>query len=514
VKQLSRRTFVQIASVGCVMCSARDPRFLGSTTETNLDSLASLSLAEASRLVAAREITATELTTACLERTTTYNPKLNAFISVMREEALARAAQLDKEALTGKIRGPLHGIPIAIKDNIDTAGTATTAASEALKDRIPVADAEVIRRLKEAGAVILGKTNLQEFAMGDSSATSYFGPVHNPWALDRIPGGSSGGSAAAVISNLSFGALGTDTGGSIRMPAAYCGVVGLKPTYGLVSLRGIIPLIYSLDHCGPIARTVEDTAILLNAIAGYDKQDVASVQSGQQDYVEALKQSVSTIRLGTLRDPFFEKLDAEISKAVEQALTILAKLTLNIRDIVLPDWSRITKTSLDGEIEAFHQELFRKGEMLYSLPQRNRLKSLQTKMDDTSTQGCSTKIVDYVRARWELDGLRKSIDDIFAQVDVLVLPTERIMPRTIAEALNRERHPGGNKLEDTSNDFAFNVFGIPAISIPCGFSSQGLPIGLTMAAAKFSEGTLLRLANAYEKATAWYRFKPPLSGGT
>jgi aspartyl-tRNA(Asn)/glutamyl-tRNA(Gln) amidotransferase subunit A len=196
----------------------------------------------------------------------------------MRDGALAQAAHLDEEAKAGKFRSALHGIPIALKDNIDTAGTRTTAASGVFDDRIPDQDAEVVRRLKEAGAVLIGKTNLHEFASGGSSASTYFGPVRNPWALDRIPAGSSGGSAAAVISDLAFGALGTDTGGSVRMPAAYCSIVGLKPTYGLISIRGIIPLTYSLDHCGPMTKTVEDAAIMLNHMTGYDSHDVASVE--------------------------------------------------------------------------------------------------------------------------------------------------------------------------------------------------------------------------------------------
>ena len=215
--------------------------------------LAWLSLTQAAELVAANKVSPTELVTACLDRIATYNPKLNAFITVTREAALARAKAL--EASTGP-RGPLHGVPIALKDNIDTAGIRTTAASSVFDDRVPAEDAEVARRLTAAGAIVLGKLNLHEFANGGTSATSYYGPVRNPWALDRNPGGSSGGSAAAVSAALCYGALGTDTGGSIRTPASYCSIVGLKPTYGLVSIRGIIPLVLSLDHCGPMTRTV------------------------------------------------------------------------------------------------------------------------------------------------------------------------------------------------------------------------------------------------------------------
>ena len=230
--------------------------------------LAWLSLAEAADLVAARKVSPTELVTACLDRIDVYNPKLNAFITVAREAALARAKAL--EAGTAP-RGPLHGVPIALKDNIDTAGVRTTAASSVFDDRVPTEDAEVARRLTAAGAIVLGKLNLHEFANGGTSATSYYGPVRNPWALDRNPGGSSGGSAAAVSAALCYGALGTDTGGSIRTPASYCSIVGLKPTYGLVSIRGIIPLVLSLDHCGPMTRTVGDAALMLKVLAGYDR---------------------------------------------------------------------------------------------------------------------------------------------------------------------------------------------------------------------------------------------------
>src|SRR5712691_8326248 len=285
------------------------------------EDLAALSLTEASSRIRTRSVTPTQLTEACLARIDTYNPKLNAFITVLRQQARAQARELDAEQNSGKLRGPLHGIPIALKDNIDTAGIRTTAASALFDDRVPDADAEVTRRLKAAGAILIGKTNLHEFAMGGTNATSYYGPVRNPWALDRNPGGSSGGSAAAVSADLCFGALGTDTGGSIRIPAAFCGVVGLKPTYGLVSIRGIIPLTLSLDHCGPITRTVEDAALMLNALAGYDKLDIASVEHSKEDYAAAIRQSVSGLRLGIPRAPFFDLADSDVTKAVDEAIS-------------------------------------------------------------------------------------------------------------------------------------------------------------------------------------------------
>src|SRR5216684_2907708 len=317
------------------------------------DDLSTLSLAEASARIRSRSVSPVQLTEACLARIQTYNPKLNAFITVLRNQALAQARELEAEQRSGKLRSPLHGIPIALKDNIDTAGIRTTAASALFDDRIPDQDAEVVRRLKDAGAVLIGKTNMHEFASGGSSVSTYFRPVRNPWALDRIPAGSSGGSAAAVISDMTVGALGTDTGGSVRMPAAYCSIVGLKPTYGLVSIRGIIPRTYSLDHCGPMTKTAEDAAILLNAMVGYDKLDVASVEHAKENYVTALKQPVSGLRLGIPRAPFFDRLDDETSKALEDAIAVLGKLTKSTKDMHLPSPGAYSRTFLDGEVEAF-----------------------------------------------------------------------------------------------------------------------------------------------------------------
>jgi aspartyl-tRNA(Asn)/glutamyl-tRNA(Gln) amidotransferase subunit A len=295
--RIDRRTFISFSAAACAM-RVMPRAAVGATSEPASQDLCASSLSEASKRIHAKTLTSAELTRACLDRIKTYNPKLNAYITVMERQALAQAVRLDLEVKAGKFRGRLHGIPIGIKDNIDTVGVRTTGASAVFDDRVPTEDAEVTRRLKEAGAVLIGKTNLHEFAMGDTTASTYFGPVRNPWALDHVPAGSSGGSGAAVAGDLCFGALGTDTGGSIRMPAAYCSIVGLKPTVGLVSIRGIIPCVYSLDHCGPMTKTVEDAAITLNGLAGYDKLDNASVEHPSEDYVESMKQSISGLRLG------------------------------------------------------------------------------------------------------------------------------------------------------------------------------------------------------------------------
>ncbi|HYL76081.1 MAG TPA: amidase [Bryobacteraceae bacterium] len=463
------------------------------------EDLADLSLAEASARIRARTVTPIQLVQACLARIEVYNPKLNAFITVMREHALAQARELEAEQRSGKLRSPLHGIPIALKDNIDTAGVRTTAASAVFDDRIPAEDAEVTRRLKAAGAILIGKTNLHEFAMGGTSATSYYGPVRNPWALDRNPGGSSGGSAAAVAADLCFGALGTDTGGSIRTPASFCSVVGLKPTYGLVSIRGIIPLTLSLDHCGPLTRTVEDAAVMLNSLAGYDKLDIASVEHGREDYVAAMKQPVGGLRLGIPRAPFFDLLDADVGKAVEDAIGVLAKLTKGAKDVTLPSTRNI---GLGGESYAYHEEFYTRGAGRYQIPTRRALQN-----------GANLKAADYIRAHWKLELLRRTIDDSFTDFDLVVLPTRRRTPRTIDASIKREESdkPRNPELENTGE---FNVYGIPAISVPCGFTSGGLPVGLMIAGPRFSEGKVLALANAYQHATEWHKRRAPLRPDT
>jgi aspartyl-tRNA(Asn)/glutamyl-tRNA(Gln) amidotransferase subunit A len=481
--QLTRRGFA--LTVAGALASGATPS----------EDLAGITLAEASRRIRARGVSATELTEACLARIATYNPKLNAFITVMREQALAAARDLDAEQRGGRLRGPHHGIPIALKDNIDTAGVRTTAASAVFDDRVPDADAEVTRRLKAAGAVLIGKTNLHEFAMGGTSAISYYGPVRNPWALDRNPGGSSGGSAAATAAGLCFGALGTDTGGSIRTPASFCGVVGLKPTYGLVSIRGIIPLSLSLDHCGPIARTVEDAAMLLDVLAGYDKLDIASVEHSREDYAAAVRQPVAGLRIGIPRAPFFDLLDADVAKPVEDAIVLLGKMTKSVRDVALPP---VRDIALAGEAYAYHEELYAHSAGRYQTPTRRALQN-----------GGTLKAADYIRSRWKLELLRRTIDDAFTDIDVVVLPTRRRTPRKIDAAIKREESdkPRNPELENTGQ---FNIYGIPAISVPCGFTSGGLPVGLMIAGPRFSEARVLSLAYAYEQATEWHKRTPPL----
>ncbi len=472
-----------------------------STNAQSVSDLAQLSITQAASRLQSNRTTSVALTEACLARIEIYQPKLNAFITVLKESALAQARQADAELRAGKSKGLLHGIPIALKDNIDTAGIRTTAASAVFDDRIPTEDAEVAKRLKAAGAILLGKPNLHEFAFGGTSVTSYFGPVRNPWNLTRHPGGSSGGSAAAVSADLCFGALGTDTGGSIRTPASYCSIVGFKPTYGLVSIRGIVPLVLSRDHCGPMTKTVEDAAVMLNLLTGYDRLDIASVEHPPEDYVAQMRQPVKPLRIGIPRAPYFDLLDEDVAISVEAAIRSIAGLTTSIKDVQLPS---ARGTSGGGEANAWHEEFFNRSSGLYQIPIRRSLQS-----------GKEAKAVDYIKASWKLQLLRRTIDDAFTSqnIDLIVLPTRRRTPRTVDIALKREGSdkPRNPELENPSD---FNAFGIPALSIPCGFSSNGLPIGLMIAGPRFSEGKVLALAHAFEQSTEWHKRKPSLRPDT
>lgn len=473
-----------------------------------IEDLVGLTLTEVSRRIRSGAVSPTQLTESCLARIRTYNPKINAWITVMEDQALAQAKVLGEEQRAGRIRSPLHGIPMGIKDNIDTAGVRTTAASAVFQDRVPVEDSEVVRRLKAAGAVIIGKCNLYEFAQGGTSAISYFGPVRNPWNLERNAGGSSGGSAAAVSTNCCYAALGTDTGGSIRTPASYCGVVGLKPTYGRVSMRGTIPVVWSMDHCGPLARTVEDAAIVLEQIAGYDRLDLSSVDYPVPSYVSAIGAPVSRFRLG-IPTQFYDTLDEDVSRAIEDALAILNQLTKGSREVVLPslvETGLATSLLVGGvggaESYTYHERYLTHARRGYQ-PQTLRV----------FEGGEQTKATDYIRAWRELQLVRRTVDDVFRSVDLLITPTRRRMPRTIDAEIKRVSSDIALP-PDPENSRAFNAYGLPAISIPCGFSKDGLPIGLQISGPHFGEINVLALAHAYEQATEWHKRVPPLNEET
>jgi len=479
--EITRRGFAA-GAIGATLASA-------ATSEPLTD----LTLNEASARIRQRSVTSTQLTQACLARIEKYDAKLNSFITVMADQALAQARELDAEQRAGKFRGPLHGIPIGLKDLIDTEGVRTTAASSVFKDRVPKEDAEVTRRLKAAGAVLIGKLNMHEFAYGASSVPSAFGAVHNPWALDHIAGGSSGGSAAAVAARLCFGALGSDTGGSIRQPSAYCGLAGLKPTYGRVSTRGVVPLSWSLDHIGPICRTVADAATLLSGIAGYDPQEITSIDAPVPDYTQALRMKTSALRLGIPRALFYERLDPEIDAAVKDAIEALRKLTAGARDVELPVIPGLPV--LAAEAYTYHEPYFSKTPDLYQRLTRERLE-IASKITMEA----------YVRGRRELDRLRRAVTAVFSEVDLLITPTTPVPPATI-ESAETDRGASGTS-SSLRNTSPFDVYGLPTISVPCGFTNSGLPIGLQISGPNFAETRLLALAHAYEQSTNWHTRKP------
>ena len=447
-----------------------------------------ITIAEASELLRAKKISPVELTTTCFNRIEQLNPTINAFITVMHDSALAEARAAEAEINAGNWRGPLHGSPIGLKDLIDTAGVKTTCGSALFADRIPTGDAYIVQRLKNAGAVLIGKQNMQEFAYGGTSTSSYFGPVRNPWDTDRIAGGSSGGSAAAVATGMCFAAIGTDTGGSVREPAAFCGIVGLKPTYGRVSVRGVFPLSASLDHVGPLCRDVRDTALMLQAIAGYDKLDTTCVDWPVESYIDALTET-NRQRIGVVRRPFFDGLDQEIAIAIDEALSQIGTMAAEVLEIDLP----ATPTAVQApEVYALHAKSFTATPELYAPWIRERLK-----------QAAAVDIVSYIEARQHLDRVRREIDDVFTKVDFLITPTTPVPPITIREALEMSPDPAGELW--LRNTRPFNAYGIPTISLPCGFTEAGLPIGLQISAPRFSEASLLAFAFAYEQVTNWHQ---------
>ncbi len=441
-----------------------------------------------------KEISPVELTRGCLERIEQLNPALNAFITVMAESALAEARVAEQEILRGEWRGPLHGIPVGLKDLIDTAGTRTTAASAVFEHRVPDEDAEVVRRLRRAGAVILGKNNLHEFAYGGSSLVSFFCEVHNPRNPEHIAGGSSGGSAAAVAAGLCYAAIGTDTAGSIREPAALCGCVGIKPTYGRVSARGVIPLSWSLDHVGPLTASVADAAVVLQAIAGYDAGDVGSAEVAVSDYVSGAFSEGETkkLRVGVPRAHFFEELDEEVRAAVEEALGVIGTLVAEVRDVHIA--VAADRTVQAAESFAYHAENIARTPELYQPETLRRIRSGET-----------ISAAEYIWRRRELEEERRRAQEMFAEVDLLVTPTTPIPAPAIADLRKDPAALRPAELLMLRNTRPFNVWGLPAISVPCGLTKSGLPIGLQIAGAWWREDLVLRLARGYEGATGWNR---------
>ncbi len=474
----------------------------------------------AAKAVREKEISSRELTRALLSRIERINPKINAYVTVLPEAAMREAAARDEEIARGIVRGPLHGVPVAIKDIFCTKGIRTTCASRILKDFDPPYDATVVERIRSAGAVLLGKQNMDEFAMGSSTEMSCFGPVLNPWATDRIPGGSSGGTAAAVAAGTCFAGVGTDTGGSIRQPASLCGVVGMKPTYGRVSRYGMIAFASSLDQGGPIARTVPDAAAVLSVIAGYDRRDSTSVDVPVPDYVAATERGVKGMRVGLPREYFAEGVDDSVRTAVTKALTSLISLGAEAVEISLPHTGYALSTYYIIAPAEASSNLARYDGVRYGYRAAGA-KGLIEMMSRTRAEGFGEEVkrrvmigtyalsagyydAYYGKAQKVRTLLRRDFNEAFDHVDVILTPTAPTPAFRVGEKVD---DPLTMYLSDIYTIPA-NLAGIPGISVPCGMSPDGLPIGAQLLGKHFDEESLLAAAAAIEREIPLRRVAP------
>ncbi len=446
-----------------------------------------LSLTELAAAYRARRLSPVEATRACLDRIARLDGELHAFLTVTGELALAQARTAEAELAAGRDRGPLHGVPIALKDLIDTAGVPTTGGSAQLVDRVPTEDAEVMRRLRDAGAVLLGKLTLHEMAYGASGVVGHAPAARNPRNPAHICGGSSSGSAAAVASGMCPAALGSDTSGSIRIPAALCGIVGFMPSYGLVSLRGVLPLSWSYDHVGPMTRTVRDAALVLAVIAGYDADDLTAIGFPPADYVAAVDAPVPAVRIGVARAHFFDDLDPDVASALDRALDVLAGLGAALRDVALAiDDDR---TVVRAESYAYHRAWVEQSPERY---QPETLRRIRT--------GASVTAAEYIARLHELHAMRRRAAAQFAGVDVVVTPTVAVPAPSFAELAAKPDELRARELIFMRTTRMFDVLGTPAISVPCGTTAAGLPIGLQIAGPPGADALVLQIAAAYEAA--------------
>ncbi len=467
--------------------------------------LAYLSIEALGERLRRRELSPVEITRLYLDRIAALDPTLHAFITVTGAQALADAATAEREIAADQYRGPLHGVPLAIKDLFYTAGVRTTAGSRILADFVPTEDATVVARLRAAGALSVGKTNMEEFAYGATSLNPHYGECRNPWDPERIAGGSSGGSAAAVAAALCAGALGSDSGGSIRQPAALCGLVGLKPTYGRVSKHGVVPLSWSQDHVGPMTRTVRDAALLLQALAGHDPRDPASSAAPVPAYLDGIEAGVAGLRLGLPRDFFFERVDPATEAAVRGAAATLAGLGGRLDDVPLPQAAAAFAAGaaiLFAEATSYHERWLRTRPGDYDPAVRARLEV-----------GSALLATDYLKAQRARRLLVEQTVRLFDGVDVLLTPTAAVPAPRRDEHLIRwpdgtEEDVRGATLRFTR---VFNLLGFPAVSVPCGMTTSGLPLGLQIVGRPFAEATVLRVARALELAQPWAGRRPPLS---
>jgi aspartyl-tRNA(Asn)/glutamyl-tRNA(Gln) amidotransferase subunit A len=449
-----------------------------------------------SKALRKKEISPVEVIRAYLERIKSYDSKINSFITLISREALRAARQAEKEILKGSYRGPLHGIPFAAKDLFFTRGIRTTCGSKILKNFLPLYDATVIGRLYSAGAILLGKLNMHEFAYGTTSVNPHYGPVRNPWDRERVTGGSSGGSAAALASSFAPLTLGTDTGGSIRIPSALCGTAGLKPTYGRISRHGVYPLCWSLDHPGPMAKSVADLAMAMKVIAGPDPLDPSTPPVPVPDYPSGLSGELKGVKVGVPDTYFFDRVDPEVRLAVRKAIRVCKELGAGIWKISIP--------SLAQASIAAYLILLAEGAASLEKWHRTRAKGLGEDVRSRLNLGAVLLATQYLKAQRIRRQVQEDFSRVFRTVDVIVTPQ---LPIT-APRINQGTVAWGKKSEPVPSALTrftriYNLVGIPALSLPCGFSSAGLPIGLQIAGRPFDEATVLRVGHAYEMNTSW-----------
>jgi aspartyl-tRNA(Asn)/glutamyl-tRNA(Gln) amidotransferase subunit A len=460
-------------------------------------------MTELARMIAARDVSPVEVVRAHLDRIAALDDRLRAYITVCAEQAMEAARAAEAELTRGGGKGPLHGVPIGLKDLFETAGVRTTAGSTILGDSVPVKDATVVQRLRAAGAIVLGKLNMHEFAYGPEGLNDHYGHARNPWdaAAARIAGGSSSGSGVAVAAGLAPGALGSDTGGSIRIPSALCGITGLKPTYGRVSRAGVLPLAWSMDHVGPMARSAADCALMLAAMAGYDPDDPTTSVLPVPPYPAALNGEVKGLRIGLLRSFFLESADPEVGLAVEAAAKLLTAQGALVDEVSLghqADVPAATMAIIASEALAYHAAWVRTRSAEYQADVLLRLRA-----------GAFVTGVQYVRAQQLRAVVRREVDDALARRDVLLAPTTPIAaPRVGERDVAIGGVPGDARAALIRFTRPFNFSGHPACSVPCGFSAAGLPLGMQLIGRPFDEATVLRAADAYQRLTDWHTRHP------
>lgn len=460
-----------------------------------LDDICFATVPEVAGHLRAGAVTALALTQRMLERIEKLQGVLKAFVTVTPEAALEQAHTADAELQAGRDRGPLHGVPVAVKDLFDTRGIRTTAGSKHFENRVPERDARAVMLLREAGAVILGKTGLHELAWGTTSINPHFGAVANPWNPAHHPGGSSGGSAAAVAAGLAYVALGTDTGASVRQPAHCCGIVGHKPTFGLVSKAGVVPLAWSLDHVGPLTRAVRDAALALNALAGPDADDPYAVDRPSEDFTRLLGAAVRGSVIGVPRPYFFEGGDSEVVAIVETALETFDGLGARRADLAVPEVEEALVAARTVFVEAFaaHGEIVRAHPADFSEHIRSNMESMAGRS--------ATEYAEALRFRL---AFRKRLLAAMEGCSVLAVPTSTVAAERI------DAQPADRTRERWKNTGIFNLTGFPAVSVPCGFTRAGLPVGLMIVGRPFEDAEVLRHAEAFERATPWHTRHPPL----